>query len=136
MTKLLLTILLLISLTAQETKDPRCKREIVETYNLNGYLSPRVVNMYICPNIKMSCCSVYDQFMMYSTWKEKIKPKLLKYYDAIRSKFHEIKQSLKEVLELDLKGFAQKLALPEGHKEKLMGKIAIMTTEDYSKMLD
>ncbi len=69
----------------------KCKREIVESYNLNGYLSPRTANMYLCPNIKTTCCSIYDQFMMFSTWKERIKPKLLKYFDSIRNKYKILK---------------------------------------------
>jgi len=41
--------------------------------------------MYICPTIQSSCCSMYDQFTMYQTWKSETKPKLVGYYNDLSS---------------------------------------------------
>lgn len=42
-----------------------CKQSLVESYNLTAYVTPKPLNMWICPHITSSCCSIYDQFMMY-----------------------------------------------------------------------
>jgi hypothetical protein len=74
--------------------------------------------------------------MMFSTWKDKIKPKLLKYYDAIRQKYVTLKEQIKEALEIDIKTAAEKLHMSEVAKERLMNKIAMIHSEDPKKLLD
>lgn len=128
--------LLLASAAAQNEETKRCRREIVETYNLNGYLSQRPMNMYVCPSIKVSCCSMYDQFMMFSTWKDKIKPKLLKYYDGIRKKYVDMKELLSALFEIDLVKLVNGLALPDSQKETILNKLTIVKSQDHNKMLD
>lgn len=121
---------------AQADEQKRCRREIVESYNLNGYLSQRPMNMYVCPAIKMSCCSMYDQFMMFSTWKDKIKPKLLKYYDGIRKKYVDMKELLGAVFKVDINKLVNDLPLPDAQKETILNKLTIVKAQDPNKMLD
>lgn len=120
----------------EENANKRCKREIVESYNLNGYLSQRPMNMYICPGIKMSCCSIYDQFMMFSTWKDKIKPKLVTYYDNIFTKYKTLKDMLTEVNKIDIKKLSDELHISEKAKEKLLTKLTMVKSQDSSSLLD
>lgn len=138
--KLFLVALTLAALTprvlAQGEDNKRCRREIVESYNLNGYLSQRPMNMYVCPSIKMSCCSMYDQFMMFSTWKDKIKPKLLKYYDGIRKKFVDMKELLTALFAIDINKLVNGLPLPDAQKETILNKLTIVKSQDHNKMLD
>lgn len=133
----LLALLILTNFVASQTDEmKRCKREIVESYNLNGYLSQRPMNMYICPAIKMSCCSMYDQFMMFSTWKDKIKPKLVKYYDGIRKKYVDMKELIAAVFTIDLNKLVNDQPLSDGQKEAILNKIVIVKSQDATKMLD
>lgn len=120
--------------SSEENK--RCRREIVESYNLNGYLSQRPMSMYVCPAIKMSCCSMYDQFMMFSTWKDKIKPKLLKYYDGIRKKYVDMKELLEAVFQIDIPKLVNTLPLQDSQKETILNKLTIVKAQDFKKMLD
>ena len=131
-------ILLAIPVISQgeENNSKRCKREIVESYNLNGYLSQRPMNMYICPAIKMSCCSIYDQFMMFSNWKDKIKPKLVSYYDNIFTKYKTLKNMLIEINKIDIKKISEELHISEKAKEKLVTKLTIVKSQDPSSILD
>ena len=99
---------------------PRCKREIVESYNLNGYITQRDQRMYLCPEIRQTCCSVFDQFQMYSNWKDKIKPKLAKYYDGILRKLNNLKKLVKEVHGIDIKKHASHLTISDSKRGKLM----------------
>lgn len=122
--------------SANPEENKRCRREIVESYNLNGYLSQRPMSMYVCPSIKMSCCSMYDQFMMFSTWKDKIKPKLLKYYDGIRKKYVDMKELLDAVFQIDLNKLVNSLPLQDSQKEAILNKLTIVRAQDYKKMLD
>lgn len=50
-----------------------CKQALVESYNLTPYVTPRALNMWICPILTTSCCSVYDQFQMFQQWNNEIK---------------------------------------------------------------
>jgi len=132
----LLFLTLTLSVLSQSEETKRCKREIVESYNLNGYLSQRPMNMYVCPAIKMSCCSMYDQFMMFSTWKDKIKPKLLKYYDGIRKKYVDMKEMTSTVLAIDINKLVNGLPLPDAQKETILNKLTIVQSQDSNKMFD
>ena len=115
----------------------RCKREIVESYNLNGYFTPRASNMYICPAINLSCCSIYDQFMMFSTWKDKIKPKLVKYYDGISTMYGALKDKLVELkTNIDFKKLAETVQLPEKSQAKLFVKLALIESQDGKQLVD
>lgn len=129
-------VVLLAPVAAQTEENKRCRREIVESYNLNGYLSQRPMNMYVCPSIKMSCCSMYDQFMMFSTWKDKIKPKLLKYYDGIRKKYVDMKEMLAAVFGIDINKLVNSLPLQDNQKETILNKLTIIRSQDHNKMLD
>jgi hypothetical protein len=133
-----LAIALLVLPTAAEENEnnKRCKREIVESYNLNGYLSQRPMNMYICPAIKMSCCSIYDQFMMFSTWKDKIKPKLVTYYDNIFTKYKTLKDMLTEINKIDIKKLSDELHISEKAKEKLITKLTMVNSQNSDTLLD
>lgn len=117
-------------------ENKRCSREIVESYNLNGYLSQRPMNMYVCPSIKMSCCSMYDQFMMFSTWKDKIKPKLLKYYDGIRKKYVDLKEMVRVIFEIDIQKKVNELPLSDNQKESILNKLTIVKSQDFNKLFD
>ena len=135
---LILTILTLQTLAQEEESNTntRCKREIVESYNLNGYLSQRPMNMYICPSIKMSCCSIYDQFMMFSTWHDKIKPKLVSYYDNIFTKYKTLKDMLIEVNKIDIQKLSEELHISEKAKEKLVTKLTVVKSQSPSSIID
>lgn len=115
---LMLAIHTYMSMTIPST--PRCKREIVESYNLNGYITQRDQRMYLCPEIRSTCCSIFDQFQMYSNWKEKIKPKLLKYYDGILRKLNNLKKLVKAVNDIDIKKHADHLTISDSKKGILM----------------
>ena len=133
---LAIALLVLPTTSNEEEGNKRCKREIVESYNLNGYMSQRPMNMYICPAIKMSCCSIYDQFMMFSTWKDKIKPKLVTYYDNIFTKYKTLKDMLNEINKIDIKKLSDELHISEKAKEKLITKLTMVKSQDSNSILD
>ena len=108
----------LISMVIPAT--PRCKREVVESYNLNGYITQRDQRMYLCPEIRSTCCSPYDQFQMYSNWKDKIKPKLVKYYDGILRKLNNLKKLVMQLHLIDIKKHAEHLTISPVKKGKLL----------------
>lgn len=64
----LIILLGAIKTGSEEENDLLCKRELVESYNLSAYLNPRNEKFYLCPSMKNTCCSNYDQFKMYNTW--------------------------------------------------------------------
>ena len=115
---LLLAAQVIQSMTIPAT--PRCKREIVESYNLNGYITQRDQRMYLCPEIKSTCCSIFDQFQMYSNWKDKIKPKLTKYYDGILRKLNNLKKLILQVNQIDIKKHAKHLTISDAKRGKLL----------------
>lgn len=122
--KTLLNIFLINQIITQKVKKPpRCNRELVESYNLNSYTKARRINMYICPALSMSCCSVYDQFMMYQNWKNTIRPRLTKYYKALADKVKHTTQLVEAIMNLDLKKLIKKLKMTDKAKNHLLRRL-------------
>jgi hypothetical protein len=57
---------------------------------------------------------------MYSNWKDKIKPKLTKYYDGILRKLHNLKKLILQVNNIDIKKHAAHLTISNAKKGKLL----------------
>lgn len=78
-----IVFLVLLSVARSEDEQENellCKREIIESYNLTGFLSPRPDIFYLCPMMKNSCCSNYDQFKMYDIWHINVLPQMNKHF--------------------------------------------------------
>ena len=84
--KILFFILCLNVIKNERFNDEHCHKNLVESYNLNSYLKPRSIQMYICPKIQLSCCSIYDQFLMFTNWRDNISKNLKRYYTGIFKK--------------------------------------------------
>ena len=54
-----------------------CKKVIPESYDVQGFLIPKSGKMYLCPNITNSCCSTYDQFIIYEKWNKDTKDMII-----------------------------------------------------------
>ena len=122
--KTLLFILLLnTTLSQMQKKPPRCNRELVESYNLNSYTMARRINMYVCPALSMSCCSVYDQFMMFQNWKNSIRPRLTKYYKGLADKVKHTTLLVEAVMKLDLKKMIKKSKMTDKAKNHLIRRL-------------
>jgi len=139
--KPLLLILLVSIVRTNNEKDEkkdlaRCKKEIVESYNLNGYMSPRILNFYLCPAMKQSCCSLYDQFMMFSTWRENIKVKLEDYYRGIEQKFKRIRDLLKFIFKMNFKDLIEKLHMEQKEKDKVLQSYMLLKDKNLYKLTD
>ena len=119
-----------------QNEKSQCKREVVETYNLNGYMNPRAFNFYLCPAMKMTCCSPYDQFMIFTTWHENIKPKLEEYYAGINSKMKRIKQLLKIIFKTDVKALVEKMHAEQKVKDEVLQKFMLLKDKDLVKMTE
>ena len=132
---LLVFLFTLDPITPSKPVQGRCKREIVESYNLNGYLSQRPVNMYVCPSLKASCCSMYDQFMMFTNWRDNIKKKLTKYYKAIGDKYKKMRQLVKEIFKQDFKKLVEHLHMPDKQKDKILQKHAFLKEKNLAALI-
>ena len=56
-------LIMIFSLTISEFIEENeilCKKELLESYDLSGFLIPRSTPLYLCPNINSNCCSNYD----------------------------------------------------------------------------
>ena len=131
---LLLATFILAKEGEQDTS--RCKREIVESYNLNGYLSKRRLNFYVCPAMKLSCCSMYDQFMMFTNWRDNIKEKMVKYYKGIEQKYKHMKDLIKEVFKIDFKKLIEKLQMEEKRKDKIAQSQIFLKDKNLPNLID
>ena len=115
---------------------PRCKKELVESYALNGFMTPRIMNMYVCPTVKNSCCSMYDQFAMFTNWRDKIEPKLAKFYDSIGTKLLTLQTLIREVLTLDFLKMIGNLQIPDRQKEETTALYLRLNQTDVLKTID
>lgn len=71
-----------------------CKREIPESYGINGFLLPRTSKLFLCPLIDRSCCSNFDQILVHKQWHEVVKVKI----ELKRSKYQMQMQELYDLL--------------------------------------
>lgn len=127
---------LLLAAQVAEVDHSRCKKEIVESYKLNGHLTPRPVNFYLCPALKSSCCSMYDQFMMFSTWREQIKVKFDNYYAGIESKLKKTKEMLKAIFKINIKDLIEKLPMEQQKKDEVLQKFMLLKDKNLYKLTD
>ncbi len=97
-----------------------CKRELLETYKLTSFTKPRTVNMYLCPSIITSCCSEYDQFTMYMSYRDKAKKILDDYYKNIERKMIDSKKLMEEFTKIDMKKLIGGLVINLKEKRKIL----------------
>lgn len=54
-----------------------CKLDFLSSYGLEGEIMPQVRSMLLCPAIKFSCCTVFDELKFHKSWfgyyEEKLK---------------------------------------------------------------
>ena len=79
---------------------------------------------------------MYDQFMMFTTWRDKIKPKLNKYYTSISDKLLRIKNLTEEVLKVDIKSLTEKLHASDKVKDKIMQKYTFLKDKKVPQLID
>lgn len=129
-------IILLSLFLLTHTIKSKCKMSIVESYNLNGFLEPRILNLYLCPSIDNSCCSIYDQFQMYTIWHDKIHPKLNSYYNSIGKKLQILKTLLEESYKINLKKLIFKLDVTEKTRTKMYEKYLFIRKLNLPRILE
>ena len=134
--KFMITLLLSLFLCHKGIVETKCQMGIVESYNLNGFLYPRNLNLYLCPSIDNSCCSIYDQFVMYTTWHEKIHSKLDAYYRSIGKKIKILKTLLEESYKINLKKLIYKLDVSEKTKTKMFEKYLFIKKMNLPRILE
>ena len=73
---------------------------------------------------------------MFSTWKDKIKPKLITYYDNIFTKYKTLKDMLIQVNKIDIKKLSNELHISDKAKDILMTKLTMVKSQDQNTMLE
>lgn len=46
----------------------KCDQDILISYGLDGYPTPRAIELDMCPTVEKSCCQKKDQLTIYSNW--------------------------------------------------------------------
>ena len=133
---LLATPVLLADKKEEEVDHTRCKREITDSYNLNGYLTKRNMHFYVCPAMKFSCCSMYDQFMMFTNWREQVRVKFDNYYEGIELKLKRIKQLLKIIFKAKVRNLIEKLAMDQEGKDAVLQKFMLLKDKKLYQLTD
>lgn len=61
-----------------------CTPEIVESYGIIANDQAKKERLVFCPQIAYSCCPAYEQFKMFRTYSEKVKPSLILLNELIK----------------------------------------------------
>lgn len=56
------------STNSTPSKKPICHKSLLNSYNLQGYDSPQVQFVEMCPGINITCCTKEDQLQMYGKY--------------------------------------------------------------------
>lgn len=113
-----------------------CKRDIVESYGLDSYLEPRQTDMYLCPKLEISCCSIYEQFAMFNNWQKRIKNKTEEYYSQINGTLFQLKDIIKSLMKINVKRMIEDKQIKDDLKTKLIEKFMFAYDADVPDLLD
>ncbi len=91
--------------------------------------------MYLCPAITQGCCSLYDQFNMFTNWQDEIKPKIKKYFTNINKKIEHTLSLVKMVNELNLGDKINGLKMKLDAKALLKRKLQIIKSVDIEEAM-
>lgn len=78
-----------------------CTPEMVESYGILSHGQAKKERLVMCPEIQYSCCPAYEQFKMFKTYSEKIKPSYILLNNVIVKELALLK---KEVVALAASG--------------------------------
>jgi len=79
---------------------------------------------------------MYDQFLMFSSWKDRVKPKMIRYYDAIRVKYTQLRSNVDGFMKLNIKKAIQNLSIPDELKETTMSKFVLINSQNFTDIID
>ena len=113
-----------------------CNTDIVESYNLDSYIEPREVEMYLCPKISYSCCSTYDQFSMRKTWQTKIRSKMNQYHESINKIIKNLRTKLIEFFKINLSKLITDKQIAEKQKNKMQEVYLFIKEKNLPKWLE
>ena len=82
-----------------------CTPEMVESYGILSHGQAKKERLVMCPQIQYSCCPAYEQFKMFKTYSEKIKPSYILLNSVI---VKELALLEKEVVALAASGLIDK----------------------------
>ena len=97
---------------------------------MTSYSKPRDLNLWLCPYITKSCCSIYDQFIMYNNWNKNVKPRMDEYFESIFDKVKLVLEDTEIILNADLEGMIQNSRKPQSEKLKLKNKLGIIRSKE------
>ena len=116
MDKKFILLLVISNLTfIAETKrrrNPFCQKDLVESFNLTSYNTPQKFDFYVCPSLNNSCCSIYDQYHMFTQWKEEQKPRFIQYHDEIKERINDLRDMISLLKDIDLKEVINRKPMP------------------------
>ena len=53
-----------------------CKKGYLNAYSIDGQETARFEKMFVCPEIKFSCCSPFDELKFHKNWFHYYSPKI------------------------------------------------------------
>ena len=98
------------------------------------------MEMYLCPLIKNSCCSLFDQLKFYKNWQEETKPMLIDYFKSLSLKLETMKEILEKLFKVDVNLLINQLPTSDEYKEKLRIKFTFLKFQKlpllFSQLID
>ena len=133
--KILITLYLFTNTSNYRIKILGCQRSIIETYKLTSNLVGTRSEFFLCPKIRSNCCSIFDQFSMYTTWRDKIKPKLKAYQKGFLKKLLILNKMVKFIEAMKIDKMLMKLRISMQKKEFLVMRYKITKSKRLSSLI-
>lgn len=96
-----LIFLFILQCLRSQATNLTCTPEMVESYGIISHNQAKKERLVFCPQIAYSCCPAYEQFKMFKTYSESVKPGFILLNELIKK---ELTLLRKEVLDLLAKG--------------------------------
>jgi hypothetical protein len=133
--KIFFLCLMLEGFNQYRIKIQTCQKSLLETYNFTSNLVGKRQKVFLCPKLKLNCCSLYEQFNMYITWKDKIEPRLKNYQKGFAKKTFILHKMIEFIFKMDVPKMIRKLRIPLKKKEFLILRFKMLKTKKLDTML-
>lgn len=71
-----------------------CTKQIVESYGIISHDQAKKERLVMCPNIQFTCCPAYEQFKMFKTFSENVKPAFILLNEVIKKELKLLRDAV------------------------------------------
>ena len=85
-----LLILVVLGVISQNTNSLSCNSEFLNSVGLDGMDQPQMLNMMMCKDVSVKCCSFMDELKFHKHWNSYYKIKITRIFEVLEDVYSQI----------------------------------------------